>query len=239
MITRSVLADLAHAVYELKGTEQEDPALGEVAAIISDDFNMVEKERLPERLAGADEVYLAWIIVHRSRLPSRFLSDRLVPLLICPGKTTTNMIVPAPYWPRDLVDRWGKLGEMLADAPRRRQARPAVAASARRRDRAAEESAVDGPVSVTPRAARKIRELAAQVNLGEEFFLAVSATAAAGSGYKVDLAPSWDKDRELCFASRGIRIIVPKDQVESLDGAVVDFRETVYGAGFNVRRPEA
>jgi iron-sulfur cluster assembly protein len=233
------LADIAHAVYALKGTEPENPAVAEVATTISDDFNMVEKQRLPRQLVAAHEVYLAWLIIHRSRLPSGFLCARLVPLLICPEKTTVTMIVPSPYWPPDLMDQWGRLDAMLADAPRRRKNRPAIPAHPGQRDRDAEKRGGGGPVSVTSRAARKIRELAAQVDMGEEFYLAVCVKGGADTGYKVDLAPSWDPQRERCFESRGIRIVVPRDQVQHLEGAVVDFRESVYGAGFSVRRRDA
>jgi Fe-S cluster assembly iron-binding protein IscA len=229
------LTAIAHAVYALKDTAPDDPALAEVAATISDDYNGVEKQRLPKALTGGRVVYLAWTIFHRSRLPKGYLADRLVPLLICPKQTPANMVLPLPYWPRELAEQWGRLDQVLAQVPGQRPA-PAVRAAPRRRERDTEE----GPVSVTPRAARKIQELAARAGMAPEFYVAVSTVSdQEGTRHKVDLAPTWDRERELCFESRGLRILIPRDQEHALQGAVVDFRESIYGSGFIVRRQDS
>jgi hypothetical protein len=104
------LDDIARALYDLKGTTPRDPELARVAAIMTDEYNCVEKEPLPAQLTEGHDVYLTSTLIHRSRLPDRVLSDRLFPLLVCPGETPANMILPLPYWPEELVEAWGSPG---------------------------------------------------------------------------------------------------------------------------------
>jgi iron-sulfur cluster assembly protein len=237
------LAEVADAVYALKDTGPADPELADVAATITDEFNGVEKQRLPERLTDGREVYLAWTIVHRPRLPEGVLSDRLLPLVIAPGKTRANMILPLRYWARPLVDHWGRLDDLLR---RRTENRRGAADGAEPVAEAppvalAEEALAEREarlIDVTPRAARMIRKLARQCGMAEPYYLAVAVTQTEkGPRHRTDLAPTWDRQREVCIECGEVRVLIPKDQVSLLAGAVVDFRESIYGTGFLVRNP--
>jgi Fe-S cluster assembly iron-binding protein IscA len=232
------LADVADAVGALKYTLPDVPDLAEVAETISDEYNAVKRQWLPDQLTDGREVYLAWIILHRSRLPSGFLSDRLLPLLIHPEKTWANMILPIPYWAPSLVDEWGRLASKLEKAPRP-GGKLWIDTATYPTCGDPDGEIRDAHVSLTTRAARKVRELAAQQGLGVEFYLAVS-TIPKDRVFepKISLAPTWLRDREDCFISRGVRIIVSREQIASLQGAVIDYFDSwYYGKGFRVRNP--
>jgi Fe-S cluster assembly iron-binding protein IscA len=158
-------------------------------------------------------------------------------------RTRANMILPLRYWARPLVDRWGRLDELLrrrtekrrgaADGPEAvAEALPVALAGEAPAEREAR------PIDVTPRAARMIRKLARQCGMAEPYYLAVAVTQTEkGPRHRTDLAPTWDRQREMCIECGDVRVLIPKDQVSLLAGAVVDFRESIYGTGFLVRNP--
>ncbi len=88
-------------------------------------------------------------------------------------------------------------------------------------------------VSLTERAAAKVREFADGKLLG----LRVSF-AAGGWVYNLDLqdAPE-DGDDE--FVEKGVRVFVPRADVEKLRGCRIDFLDAQVGGGFTIRNPNA
>ena len=232
------LADITNRVRKLKDTEPEDPQLAAVAAAITDPFNQIDKQQLPYKLTDGHEVYFAWTLVHRSRLPDGILSDRILPLMICPERTPATMILPLALWARPLIDRWGRLAEWMQQFPSRRETiRPTRPGRAPRLERVAEDQAY-GLVTITPEAARTFRRLAGETIPKGPAYLAVSVIETEdGRRHKCDLAPSWDRERELCVESRGIKILVPREQAALMKGTVVHFRQSILGTGFMIRNP--
>jgi Fe-S cluster assembly iron-binding protein IscA len=232
------LADITNRVRQLKGSEPNDPELAAVAAAITDPYNQIDKQLLPYKLTDGHEVYFAWTLIHRGRLPDGVLSDRMLPLMICPERTPGTMIPPLAFWARPLIDRWGRLVEWMQQFPSQRQVvRPAKPGKVPRLEPETEDQA-HGLVRITPEAARTFRRVAKETIPNGPAFLALSVIETEfGRGHKCDLAPSWDRERELCVESRGIKILVPRDQAALLRGTVVDFRSSIFGTGFKIRNP--
>lgn len=99
-----------------------------------------------------------------------------------------------------------------------------------------QESCPDSPVKITEAA-------------GLQFAKIMDAEGKAGFGlrilkppggpvgrFEMDFAQTAGKD-DLEFGCRGTRIIVSKKLEPEVRGAVIDFRETVQGAGFTIRNP--
>jgi Fe-S cluster assembly iron-binding protein IscA len=234
------LADITNRVRQLKDTEPEDPELAAVAASITDPYNMVDKQLLPYKLTDGHEVYFAWTLIHRSRLPDGKLSDRILPLMICPARTPATMILPRPFWARQIVDHWGRLAQWMGQFPSQRKTIwPAKRGRVPRLERDTEEQAY-GLVTLTAEAARTFQRIAVETLPSGPAYLAVSVIESAeGRRHKCDLAPSWDRERELCVESRGVKILVPRDQAPLLKGTVVHFRQSIFGTGFMIRNPNS
>jgi iron-sulfur cluster assembly protein len=69
--------------------------------------------------------------------------------------------------------------------------------------------------------------------LPEVFYLSVGV--AEDGSHSVALAERWDREREVCVESLGIKLIIERSQLPLLAGSVVDFKESIYGTGFLVR----
>src|SRR6185369_2936500 len=77
-----------------------------VAAAIRDDRSNFARIRLPVELAGRGESYFGNLCIHRGRLPSGYVHDRLLPILIAPKETHWCCILPLRCWPAALKERW-------------------------------------------------------------------------------------------------------------------------------------
>jgi Fe-S cluster assembly iron-binding protein IscA len=232
------LADIAHAVFQLKNTTPADPELATIAALITDEFNCAEKEPLPRQLTEGHDVYFACTLVHRSRLPNGILSDSVFPLLVCPQRTPANMILPLRYWPRELAGRWGQLGQLLDRTPLRPPVAPLPPASPGPPPLPAGERAE--VISLTPVAVRAIRKLARTHQMPDPYYLSVRVTRTAlGFHHRVELAPDWDREREFCIECSGLWVLVDWTEMPFLTGSVIDYRDSIYGSGFLVRNPNA
>jgi hypothetical protein len=100
--------DLAWQVNELRreGAPPAPPGAERVAAAISDDRSSFARIRLPESIGAHGESYFANLCVHRTRLPTGYLHERLLPLLIAPGVTEWCCILPLRFWAPRLREIW-------------------------------------------------------------------------------------------------------------------------------------
>jgi len=93
-------------------------------------------------------------------------------------------------------------------------------------------------LSLTEKAAEKLRQLlVAEKKSPEEYGLRIGVKGGGCSGfmYVLDLAKKQEKDFD--FEERGVRIFVDGKSIMFLRGSVVDYEETLMGAGFKVRNP--
>ena len=102
------LRELALELGDLKGkpTEEVAPALAPFARDITNESARPLNQKLPDDwgLAGAN-FYLSALLVWRAHLPTRYLTSRVVPMLVLPEETDATMILPAMFWCDALKDR--------------------------------------------------------------------------------------------------------------------------------------
>lgn len=101
-----LLGEIAHGLYELKETVPDDPELQIFARTLTSEVETLMKVKVPPKLTEGHDVYYTCIMVPRKHLPNGFLTQRFFPLLIAPALTQATMILPARYWPPDLVQHW-------------------------------------------------------------------------------------------------------------------------------------
>ncbi|MEN3040717.1 MAG: iron-sulfur cluster assembly accessory protein [Bacteroidia bacterium] len=94
-------------------------------------------------------------------------------------------------------------------------------------------------LSVTPRAAARIRELCAQEGrTSPRLRIEVKAGGCSGLTYDLSFADSV-REGELAFYSEGIELIVPKRSLLYLAGTQLDFTDGLEGKGFHFVNPNA
>ena len=102
------LRELALELGDLKGKPNEEvaPALAPFARDITNESARPLNMKLPDDwgLAGAN-FYLSALLVWRAHLPARYLTSRVVPMLVLPEQTAATMILPAMFWCDALKDR--------------------------------------------------------------------------------------------------------------------------------------
>lgn len=94
-------------------------------------------------------------------------------------------------------------------------------------------------ITISPFAAQKFREYACKEGKegwGLRFY--DKAGGCGGFEYMLDFQEKADDDDEI-FESEGIEIYVKKSSLGRLLGAVIDFQDGLYGAGFKISNPNA
>lgn len=97
----------------------------------------------------------------------------------------------------------------------------------------------EDPVVLTGNAARQIRKIKSQENLGEELYLrvAVEGGGCSGLSYKLGFDNKTDTDRVI--ESEGIEIVIDDNHLIYLNGIVVDYPDGLDARGFTFDNPNA
>lgn len=92
-------------------------------------------------------------------------------------------------------------------------------------------------VNVTAGAAQKIQELIAEhgVSMGLRLFVKPGGC----SGFSYGMALDERKDNDRVFEQHGIQVMVEEDSMHLIDGAEVDFEDSLAGTGFTIHNPNA
>jgi len=94
-------------------------------------------------------------------------------------------------------------------------------------------------LSVTPRAADRIREIQAAENHPlPRIRIEVKAGGCSGLTYDLSFATDQRPD-ELLFTAEGIEILVPKKSLLYLAGTELDYSDGLNGKGFHFHNPNA
>lgn len=95
------------------------------------------------------------------------------------------------------------------------------------------------PVGLTPTAVEKVRETLEQQKLdGHMLRIAVVGGGCSGYNYDLDLVKD-AKESDVTYDCGGVKVAVDQQSVGFLDGTVIDFVETLQGAGFKFNNPKA
>jgi iron-sulfur cluster assembly protein len=93
-------------------------------------------------------------------------------------------------------------------------------------------------ITFTDKGAEKVQEfLAAQSDALETFGLRVGVRGGGCSGFQYALAFDTERDGDEVFQDHGLRILVDGPSLPYVRGAIVDYVDTLQGAGFKVENP--
>lgn len=95
------------------------------------------------------------------------------------------------------------------------------------------------PVALTERAVGKVKEAIEQQKLeGHCLRIAVVGGGCSGLNYDLDLVRE-AKPTDLTYDLAGLKVAVDHTSARFLDGTVIDFVESLQGAGFKFNNPKA
>ena len=93
-------------------------------------------------------------------------------------------------------------------------------------------------ITLTDKGAEKVQEfLAAQDEPDPEAGLRVGVRGGGCSGFQYALAFDTEREGDQVFEDHGLRILVDGPSLPYVKGAVVDYVDTLQGAGFKVDNP--
>jgi iron-sulfur cluster assembly protein len=92
-------------------------------------------------------------------------------------------------------------------------------------------------VTLTDIAAEKVSTFLEGQDEAVEAGLRVAIKGGGCSGFQYALALDESRDDDEVFEDRGIRVIVDRASLPYVDGSVVDYQESLMGAGFEVKNP--
>ena len=93
-------------------------------------------------------------------------------------------------------------------------------------------------ITLTDKGAEKVHEfLASQGTEVETAGLRVGVRGGGCSGFQYALAFDQERDGDVVFEDRGIRLLVDKPSLPYVQGSVIDYVDEMQGAGFKVDNP--
>jgi iron-sulfur cluster assembly protein len=93
-------------------------------------------------------------------------------------------------------------------------------------------------ITLTDKGAEKVREfLATQSAVADTAGLRVGVRGGGCSGFQYALAFDEQRDNDIVFEDKGIRLLVDEPSLPYVKGSVIDFIDGLQGAGFKVDNP--
>ena len=99
------LAECAERIFALKHTKPEQAEERKFAEMITDEYRREMRVSVPKAIAEIEDVTLTTLVVFRKDLPYEYLTNGFFPLLTHPD-TPAVIIVPAKFWPNELLHAW-------------------------------------------------------------------------------------------------------------------------------------
>ena len=93
-------------------------------------------------------------------------------------------------------------------------------------------------ITLTDKGAEKVEEfLASQAAVAETAGLRVGVRGGGCSGFQYALAFDEQRDGDVVFETHGLRLLVDNESLPFVRGSVIDFEDSLQGAGFKVNNP--
>ena len=97
---------------------------------------------------------------------------------------------------------------------------------------------INGVITISELGAEKVREFLEAQNADLSVAgLRVGVRGGGCSGFQYQLAFDQQRDGDLVFESRGLKLLVDRDSLEYVEGSTIDYQEGLQGAGFKVENP--
>ena len=100
------LGRIAHGLFARKGTVPGDRELREFVRVITDERERLMRRELPRGYCGGRSVYFTTCFFQPGHLPGNRIARPAFPLLVNFPATEAVMVLPARYWPAELVAEW-------------------------------------------------------------------------------------------------------------------------------------
>jgi len=93
-------------------------------------------------------------------------------------------------------------------------------------------------IEITDKGAEKVHEFleAQQADAGVAG-LRVGVRGGGCSGFQYQLAFDEQRDSDIVFESHGLKLLVDRESLQFVRGSVIDYEESLQGAGFKVNNP--
>ena len=96
------------------------------------------------------------------------------------------------------------------------------------------------PVSLTDAAVKKVAELLAEEDAGDQLALRVAVRPGGCSGYSYDMFFDTEVAEDDIVRTFGtVRLLVDAESAGLIKGATLDYRDGLQGAGFHISNPNA
>ncbi|HTR73457.1 MAG TPA: iron-sulfur cluster assembly accessory protein [Solirubrobacteraceae bacterium] len=93
-------------------------------------------------------------------------------------------------------------------------------------------------VTITDKGAEKVREFLAAQEAGASMAgLRVGVRGGGCSGFQYQLAFDEERPDDAVFETHGLKLLVDHESLPFVRGSVIDYQETLQGAGFKVENP--
>jgi iron-sulfur cluster assembly protein len=93
-------------------------------------------------------------------------------------------------------------------------------------------------IEITDKGAEKVHEfLASQQADVNVAGLRVGVRGGGCSGFQYQLAFDEQRDEDAVFETHGLKLLVDNDSLPFVRGSIIDYEETLQGAGFKVENP--
>jgi iron-sulfur cluster assembly protein len=93
-------------------------------------------------------------------------------------------------------------------------------------------------ITLTDKGAEKVREfLSTQATVAETAGLRVGVRGGGCSGFQYALAFDEEREGDAVFEDKGIRLLIDRPSLPYVEGSVIDFVDSLQGAGFKVENP--
>jgi hypothetical protein len=100
------LQEIARSIGELKGTLPRNKVARQFAEAVTDEMKRTLRMQIPEEFCDGRKVYFTTLFFQPNHFPDGFIARGFMPLLISPKRTDATMVLPAKYWPKDLLRLW-------------------------------------------------------------------------------------------------------------------------------------
>ena len=96
-------------------------------------------------------------------------------------------------------------------------------------------------ITLTERAAQKVKRFQKEHEFGEETVLRIGITAGgcSGFGYSLNFDESFDETKDSKYDCHGVAVVVDKKSALYLDGTTLDWHESLEKQGFTFENPNA
>jgi iron-sulfur cluster assembly protein len=93
-------------------------------------------------------------------------------------------------------------------------------------------------ISITDKGAEKVHEFLASQEADISLAgLRVGVRGGGCSGFQYQLAFDEQRESDVVFESHGLKLLVDSDSLSYVEGSIIDYQDTLQGAGFKVENP--